>query len=319
MVASDINGDGYANDRAFIFDPATTSDTALASGMRSLLATGSASARDCLRRQLGRIADRNSCQGPWTATANLVFSFNPVKVRMPQRANLSFQLSNPLGAADLALHGENHLHGWGQSAYPSSQLLVVRGFDPVARRYLYDVNQRFGATQILDRGRSLSGPKAPEMMLKAYGSIGIINPMATILRAADTLELTQPQADSLAVLNRAYTIKLDSIWSPVAKYLAALPDKYDGDEAYDRYRTAREMSVDALIRLAPTVRSLLSGDQRRKLPTFVTPFLDTRYLASIRSGTAGTGLGVIMAGGMAVPAVAGGGGGAVVIMKSGTP
>jgi hypothetical protein len=349
MVASDINGDGYANDRAFIFNPATTNDTAVANGMRALLANGSASARDCLTRQVGRIADRNSCQGPWTATANLVFSFNPVKVRMPQRANLSFQLANPLGAADLALHGEGHLHGWGQSAYPSSQLLLVRGFDPVTRRYLYDVNQRFGATsvaqtairtpvtlttmlrvdvgptrerqmllQMLDRGRSLSGQKAPEMMLKAYGSIGIINPMATILRAADTLELTQTQADSLAVLNRAYTIKLDSIWSPVAKYLASLPDKYDQGEAYDRYRGAREMSIDGLIRLAPTVRSLLTPAQARKLPSFVTPFLDTRYLASVRSGTAGTGLGVIMAGGMAVPAGVGGGD-RVFIMKSGSP
>ena len=56
------------------------------------------------------------------------------------------------------------------------------------------------------------------------------------------------------MLNRSYTITLDSIWSPVAKYLAALPERYDQDEAYDRYRTAREASVDALIRLAPTVQ-----------------------------------------------------------------
>jgi hypothetical protein len=327
MVGSDINGDGYANDRAFIFDPTTTADTAVANRMRALLASGSTSARDCLRRQLGRIAERNSCQGPWTAAANLVFSFNPVKVRLPWRANLSFQLSNPLGAVDLALHGENHLRGWGQTAYASNQLLFVRGFDPVAQRYLYDVNQRFGATspsetairapimlttmlrldigptrerqmltQILDRGRSLSGQRAPATLLKTFGSNGIVNPMAAILRAADTLALTQTQADSLAVLNRAYSLKMDSIWSPMASYLAALPARYDQDEAYNRYRAAREVSVDVLIGFAPILRSLLTSTQIRKLPTFVTPFLDTRYLASIRSGTAGTGLGVIMSG-----------------------
>jgi hypothetical protein len=348
LVASDINGDGYANDRAYIFDPAKTSDSVLANGMRALLTSGSSSARDCLNRQLGRIAARNSCESPWWTTANLTFSFNPVKVRMPQRANLSFQLANPLGAADLALHGEDHLHGWGQVAYPSSQLLVVRGFDPTNKQYLYDVNQRFGATsvsqtavrtpvtlttmlrvdvgptrerqmltQILDRGRSLSGPKAPEMMLKAYGSIGIINPMATILRSADTLDLSQPQADSIAVMNRAYTLKLDSIWSPVAKYLAALPDQYDQGEAYDRYRVAREASVDALIQLAPIVKGLLTPAQVRQLPTYVAPFLDRRYLASVRSGTMGTGLGLIMGGGMAVPAA--GGGDRVMIFKSGSP
>jgi hypothetical protein len=352
VVAGDINGDGYSNDRAFVFDPAQTGDSALAAGMRSLLANGSGSARDCLNNQLRQIAARNSCQGPWTTTANLTFSFNPVKVRMPQRANVSFQLSNPLGAADLLMHGENRLHGWGQTFFPTNQLLFVRGFDPATNRYKYEVNQRFGATalaqnatrlpvtltamlrvdvgptrerqgltQMLDRGRAHSGQRVPELMYKAmYGSGGVINPMAQILRQADTLSLSAVQADSIAVLNRGYTIKLDSIWSPVTKYLASLPDKYDQDEAYDRYRTAREASVDALIKIAPTVKRLLTADQMRRIPTFVTPYLDTRYLASVRSGTAGTGLGMIMMpGGMAVPAGIGAGGGQVIEIRRGSP
>ena len=351
VVAGDINGDGYANDRAFVYDPAQAGDSTLAAGMRSLLATGSRSARDCLEKQLGQIATRNSCQGPWTTTANLTFSFNPVKVRMPQRANISFQISNPLGAADVLLHGESRLHGWGQTFVPTTQLLFVRGFDPSANRYKYEVNPRFGATalsqtatrlpvtltamlrvdvgptrerqgltQMLDRGRATGGQKVPEIMFKAmYGSGGVINPMAQILRQADTLELTAVQADSIAVLNRAYTIKLDSIWSPVTKYLAALPDKYDQDEAYDRYRTAREASVDALIRIAPAVRGLLTGDQMRKVPAFITTYLDTRYLASVRSGTAGTGLGMMMMpGGMAIPAGMGDRG-MVIEVRKGSP
>jgi hypothetical protein len=36
-IAGDVNGDGYANDRAFVFDPAQTADPALAAGMRELL------------------------------------------------------------------------------------------------------------------------------------------------------------------------------------------------------------------------------------------------------------------------------------------
>jgi hypothetical protein len=145
--------------------------------------------------------------------------------------------------------------------------------------------------------------------------------MAQILRQADTLELTPAQADSVAVLNRNYTIKLDSIWSPVVKYFAALPEHYDQGDAYDRYRTSREASVDALIRIAPAIKSLLTAEQWRKLPTFVTPFLDTRYLASVRSGTAGAGLGMMMMpGGMPVPAAIGaGGGGNVQIIRIGTP
>ncbi len=353
MVASDINGDGYANDRAYVFDPSKTNDPALAAGMRELLASGSSSARDCLRSQLGQLAARNSCQGPWMTSANMSFQFNPLKVRMPQRANLSFQISNPLGAADIVMHGENHLHGWGQPALPSSQLLFVRGFDPATQRYQYEVNQRFGATSVaqtatrlpvtltallrvdvgpsferqmltrmLDQGRRTPGQKAPEVMLKAYSSFGLPNPMAVILRQADTLQLTSQQADSVAVLNRWFTIKLDSIWSPVAKFLAQLPDDYNEDVAYDRYRSAREASVDALMRIAPDITHLLTPEQVRKLPSYVSPMLDHRYLASIRSGSMGGGLGMVMlpGGGSAVSMDMGGGGARVqVIMKSGSP
>jgi hypothetical protein len=246
------------------------------------------------------------------------------------------------------------MHGWGQNPIPSNQLLYVRGFDATTSRYRYEVNQRFGSTavgqtiartpvtlttmlrfdvgptrerqqltQMLDRGRKLDGVKAPEQTLKAFGPIGITNPMAAILRQADTLELTSDQADSIAILNRAFSIKLDSVWTPVAKYLAALPNDYDQGDAYARYRQAREVSVDALIKVVPTIKRLLTADQMRRLPTYISPFLDQRYLASVRSGSAGTGLGMIMlpgGGGMAMPAMGGGGGGGQqIIIRTGTP
>jgi hypothetical protein len=265
-------------------------------------------------------------------------SFNPVKVRMPQRATLSFTIGNPLGAADLLLHGESHTHGWGQSASPDPRLLFVRGFDPQALRYLYEVNQRFGntsqavsavrnpvtitaslrvdvgptrerqgLTQTLDRGRKSPGARVSEAMLKmAYGSAGIINPMAAILRDADTLRLTAQQADSVASINRRYVIQLDSIWSPVAAYYAALPDQYDQDDVYDRYRRAREASVDLLVDIVPGIKALLTADQRRKLPDLIVAYLDLRYLAAIRSGTSGT-PGGVFAPGAGVPGAAGGG------------
>jgi hypothetical protein len=98
--------------------PARASDPAVASAMRSLLETGSGPGERVSREAGRRIASRNSCRGPWTSNANLSISLNPMKVRMPQRATLSFSVSNPLGAADLLLHGENNLKGWGSS--PSS-------------------------------------------------------------------------------------------------------------------------------------------------------------------------------------------------------
>jgi hypothetical protein len=355
VVAGDINGDGYNNDRAFIYDPAKTTDPLLASRMQSLIARTSGGARECLLKQLNTLAERNSCQGPWISQATLSLAFNPLKFRMPQRASLSLQIGNPLGAADLLLHGNNNLRGWGQFAVPDPTLLAVRGFDAQNRRYLYDVNDRFGSTQPaltavrapvtvtammrfdlgptrerqaltqqLDRGRTLRGNKAPEPMLKAiYGSGGIPNPLSTILRQADTLGLSGMQADSIASMNRRYVVRLDSIWSPVTKYLAALPDKYNKDEAYSRYQRAREASVDMLIGLVPTIRDLLTPSQRRKLPTYIASYLDTRYLASIRSGTAGVGAnGPMMFGGPGGGNITfqggggGGGGGQVIIIRN---
>jgi Carboxypeptidase regulatory-like domain len=338
VVAGDVNGDGFANDRAFVADPSRTADTALASAMRTLVAGSPSSVRRCLQRQLGQLAARNSCEGPWTSSAFMSVSFNPVKVRLPQRATLSFTIGNPLGAADLMLHGEGRAHGWGQTAAPDPRLLFVRGFDAQSLRYRYEVNQRFGnasqavsavrtpvtitawlrmdvgpsrerqgLTQMLDRGRKIPGAKLSEGTLKlVYGSAGIINPIAAILRQSDTLRLSPGQSDSIATWNRRYLVQVDSIWAPVFTYYAALPEIYDQDQVYDRYRRAREASVDLLMKAAPDITALLTAEQRRKLPDLIAAYLDLRYLAAIRSGTSGTPGGVFAPGG-GVPGVAGGG------------
>jgi uncharacterized membrane protein YgcG len=144
--------------------------------------------------------------------------------------------------------------------------------------------------------------------------------MAQLLRQSDTLQLTGPQADSLASMNRSYTIRLDSIWTPVTKELAALPEVYDQGEAYHAYKAARESTVDLLIALAPRINAMLTADQKRKLPSLVASHLDTRYLAGIRSGTAGnTGGGVFMGGfmGGGFGGGGGGGGGERIIIRGG--
>jgi hypothetical protein len=350
IASGDINGDGYANDRAFVFNPAGAADTTLASGMSRLLATSPRSVRSCLNSQLGRIAARNSCEGPWTSMGFLSIAFNPLKVRLPQRATLSLQVANPLGALDLMLHGEGHLHGWGQTPTPDPRLLIVRGFDPNADRFVYDVNPRFGATsqavstvrnpvaitlslrldlgptrerqnltQTLDRGRTRPGTRMPGSYLRAvYGSGGILNPIATILGQADSLQLTGQEADSLATLNRWYVTHLDSLWTPVIRHYVALPDHYDQDEVYDRYRKVREASVDLLVAAAPQIRSLLTAAQLRRLPDLIVAYLDPRYLAAIRSGTSGA-PGGVFAPGSGVPGGIFGGpmGGGAVIIRSG--
>ena len=325
-VSGDINGDGVgSNDRAFLFDPAHTADSALAADMQRLLDTGSPIARDCLRRNLGRIAGMGSCRGPWTISGNnsINLTVNPLKVRMPQRAQLRFQVGNPMGALDLLFHGASNIRGWGQQTTPDQTLLYVRGFDPATQRFKYEVNQRFGSTrpqqnvnraapvtitaliqldlgptrerqqltQMLDRGRTRPGTVTDEPQLRSqYVTGGVVpNPFISMLRQAEMLKLTPEQGDSIATLNRFYMTRLDSIWTPVAKYLAGLPSDYSQDDAYGRYKAAREASVDLLLEFAPQVKTLLTAEQKRLLPQSLVNNMDPKYLKAIRSSTANQG------------------------------
>ncbi|HYV97505.1 MAG TPA: carboxypeptidase-like regulatory domain-containing protein [Gemmatimonadaceae bacterium] len=319
-VAGDINGDGSGNnDRAYIFDPSTTTDTAVANGIQDLLSTASKGVRECLKSQLGRLAGRGTCTGPWMGFgSNVSISFNPQKIGLPQRLNISFNFNNPLLLADLLINGQDNMHGWGQLIPPDQSLLYVRGFDPVSQTYKYEVNRRFGSTrpsqtiasgltyvslnvrydigftrerqtltQRLDVGRSHPGTKYSAAVLKSMSTSTIPNPMAMILQQPDTLKLTRKQADSLAAMSRAYTLKAEELWQPVSRYLEALPNDYDHGEAYDRYVVAREGAVDYLIHIVPAVKKLLTPTQWRMLPMNITNYLDVRVLRAIRSSSAG--------------------------------
>ena len=320
LISGDVNGDSYGNDRAFIFDPAQATDPLVASGMTSLLASATGQARECLESQLGALAGRNSCRGPWTTSANLSISLNSVRLGLPQRANITLQVSNPLGGLDRLVNGQDNLKGWGQTIIPEQQLLYVRGFDPATNSYRYEVNERFGSTrpsqttfrqpvamtalvsfdigptrerqqllQQLDRGRTRPGNKPSLQQLRGTVSAGLINPMQQILVQADSLKLTRKQADSLATLNRWYVLSSDRIWGPIARELAELPDRYNHDLAFSKYRRGREQSVDMLLKIVPEIKSLLSDEQYRMLPAQLAAFMDARTLRALRSGTAGGG------------------------------
>ncbi|MFL5617394.1 MAG: hypothetical protein ACJ79A_03250, partial [Gemmatimonadaceae bacterium] len=147
MVQGDVNADGLANDRAFVFDPRATTDGELRAAMSELLERAPARASRCLREQLGHISGANSCTGPWTATTNAVFTIDPARVWLQNRGRLQLRVLNVLAGVDQLVHGADRLRGWGQPAYPDWVLLQVRGFDPVARRYRYAVNPSFGDTR----------------------------------------------------------------------------------------------------------------------------------------------------------------------------
>jgi hypothetical protein len=147
MVGSDINGDGARNDRAFVFDPARTGDTEVAGGMRRLLESTSSGARDCLTAQVGRIAERNSCRGPWQPTLDFQLNWRPGFWGLDRKLHLSVTTVNFIAGLDQLLHDDQALRGWGQASRPDATLLYVTGFDPASNRYRYTVNERFGAAR----------------------------------------------------------------------------------------------------------------------------------------------------------------------------
>lgn len=322
MVSGDLNGDGYNNDRAFIYNPTSTADTTLAAGMRSLLANGPSSVRDCLRKQLGTVAGRNSCEGPWTTSLSLRIALVSQALKLPDRATISLGIANPLTGIDALVHGSNNLHGWGAPAATDQNLLFIRGYDQTAQRYVYDVNPRFGSNRQasalnlapmqftldvrldvgpererqdlflrLRTGRGGKGNKLSEQQLKQQYIRSYPNPFEQMLRQADSLKLSDDVADSIAILNKTYGKAIDSLWTPVAKYLAGLPEKYDLGDAYDRVRATENRSIDLMAIYGPAAKNLLTDEQIRKLPPFIALFLDNQALRNIRPGRAGGGRG----------------------------
>jgi len=147
LVGSDVNGDGARNDRAFLFDPVTASDTAVASGMRALLTSAPSGVRQCLERQLGHVAGRNSCTGPWQPSLDLQINWHPAWFGEDRPLTISLLTVNLLGGLDEWWHGAAHRLGWGYATVPDPVLEYARGFDPATNRFRYAVNGRFGSLQ----------------------------------------------------------------------------------------------------------------------------------------------------------------------------
>jgi hypothetical protein len=266
LVGSDVNGDGLANDRAFIFNPATVSDPSLAAGMRSLLATATPSVRHCLLSQLGTPAGRSSCEGPWTAALNASLRLSGEQLLHTPRMDVTINLANPLGGLDQLLHGQNDLHGWGTSALPDRTLYTVRGFDPSANRFLYDVNQRFGSTrpssntlrapfrltldvsfdiarsipeQQLERwlrpgrnGRPGNRPTAEDLLKRFQRTVP--DAYAELLAQSDSLLVSDAQVAALQQAQNRYRARVDSLWRDLSGYIAGLEDHYDLEAASRR-------------------------------------------------------------------------------------
>lgn len=294
-VIGDINGDGYNNDRAFVFNPASTLDTSVANAMSSLLAGAPPGARDCLRRQLGTVAGRASCVGPWSFN-NLSLQLQPDAYRLgfKNRGTISLFVNNILSGVDQALHGSSRLHGWGQTAIPDASLLTVHGFDPGAQQFKYTVNPQFGSTAVFrntfrspltltldvrfdispDREsqflQSLLTPRRAdgvsefsEQQIKARIARGF-NPFDQILLVRDSLKLTDAQVDSMRKIGLGYMATRDSVGTAIAKYLVSRHGDYASEEVRQRWHQAGITTYRAFLKGYTTLFAMLTPEQMER-------------------------------------------------------
>jgi hypothetical protein len=250
-VQGDVNGDGRSGDRAFIPNPASESDAVLAGQMRSLLADGSPSAKECVRANLGRVAGRNGCRGPWSESLNIQWR-PPMPGRWNGRVLPTVYLQNVLAGLDQALHGSSDLRGWGSQPTPDPVLLVPRGFDPAAQRFRYDVNPRFADTRagriigrdpfriVIDFALNLStnfdlqqlrravepvrGPTGWQRRsadsLAAFYLSNTSSIYKLLLSETDSLFLSKAQVAALRKADSVYSARVRAIYGPLGEFLS---------------------------------------------------------------------------------------------------
>ncbi len=292
-VDGDVNGDGYANDRAFAFDPARAPDLEVAAGMRELL--DRSPARGCLREALGSVAGRNVCRTPWNPTLDLLAYLRPTG--NSRRLRVSVRASNVTAGLDYLLHGPSGLRGWGQLPFADATLLRVRGFDADAAAYRYEVNPRFGevlgargflrtpATVTLQARFTLGADPAYQSFARTVAALGRASPervrarlgqsifnapvQALAANATAPLGLTPDQVVRLAAAG-------DSLRDPVERVVHDLGDALrvpPATRSAAHRARIEELSREGMSLVArgqEAVRAVLSPEQWGALPASLT-------------------------------------------------
>lgn len=302
-VSGDVNGDGASNDLAFVFDPEHTADTAVANGMRRLLASAPKRIRDCLLPQLGHVAAPSSCSTPMNLYGGLSLQVTPPWRQ--RRVVFSLQTTNVFSGADLLLHGANHLRGWGAFNPPDEQLLYVRGFDPATQEFKYAVNERFGVPrpnqtytvfpfQVVLAVRvnlgtvgpmggpmTMGGPPGAKPgaaggmnadTLRARLARTIPNPFRRTIALKDSLALglDSAQLKELTTRGAAFQLHADSIVASLAAIMSAPLTGPSAADVATRVRTETEAGQTLEQGAVADLHTILTEAQFAKLPASVT-------------------------------------------------
>lgn len=301
IVQGDVNGDGRSGDRAFI--PALTpmlavEDGVLAGEITDLLASGSKTARECVTANLGAVAGRNSCRGPWRQSLNI--QWRPrVPGRYARRVTPNVYLQNVLAGIDQVVNGSDGLRGWGAPAAPDPVLFVPRGFDAATQRFRYDVNSRFADTRprrtlltdpfrlVIDFTIDLSTDYELQQLRRAVEPVkgpngwqrrtadsltsfylrntSSIHKM--LIAEADSLFLTRAQVAALRVADSTFSAQVRAIYGPLGLYLAAGQGDA-GRASVDSASAAHKRYWEVFWKQPEIAAEIVNATQRDLIPMF---------------------------------------------------
>ena len=185
IVDRDVNGDGLANDAAYI-----RGDSA-----RSWASRLSPQASRCILEQAGRIAAGGACTGPWTVTSQLALSVPGVVLGLPRGTSLDIQVQNPLGW--LQSEVDNAALLFGPPAPVQRVVLHVVGYD--------STSGAFGGALVSGFGRPLPGGQShysPRVTLSARIPLGRRSRETATSRTLDALSRDSSRARRLQTLER---------------------------------------------------------------------------------------------------------------------
>ncbi len=298
LVGSDINGDGYRNDQAFIFG--ANAPAAVAAGMANLLENASGRVRACLESQAGRVADRNSCNGPWQPSLDLQLNWRPAFWGLNRKLSLQLVTVNMLGGLDQLLHGSDNLHGWGQNTRPDPTLLYVTGFDSGNQAFTYAVNERFGAAnssasafrspfQIGIQARITIGPDRTRQAIDGLrggrggggegGGRGFdretmmqrlreawVNPARGVLDLKDTLQLSEAQTLAITALADSVQGKQEALITALSRQLEEGGSGGDPQRMMAALQPLFQEGMTTTRDAVQRLQSLLTPDQWARVP-----------------------------------------------------
>ncbi len=285
----DLNGDGAANDAAFVpVDRAAEWASASPAAVRS-----------CIRNTAGTVIAPNACAGPWSVSSMLMAQIPGPKLGLPRGMEVTLQVTNP--TALLARGGGGNVT-FGGAAWVDPTLVRVTGFDPAAQRFRTERLQGFGRAVGLSRtvtdpvriaislriplGRSAFDRRMDETVAilatdtsaamrtrVAENVFGYLpNIPEVFLKQIPRLQLTREQREALEAL--------DAEWKTITPRAAAQLSARDARDPLARRALleARAVAVADVQRIMLQVRQLLTSSQLAVLEPYEATLLNQRLV-----------------------------------------